>query len=117
MTDLARTVDGILARGRVTDLETPFRYLLEKGDRRAVKPVIGLPGVAHMNHARKAVTEGFAIFDHARQGDAAEADPDGFWEYARQWREQRETVPEVDPTPAVEAHVETSLGVLSTEPF
>ena len=48
---------------------------------------------------------------------AAEADPEGFWEYAREWREQHEAAPDPVADPQAEQEPETSLGVLSTEPF
>ena len=48
---------------------------------------------------------------------AAAADPDGFWEYARQWRENREVMPKTPAAQQSGPPQETSLGVLSTEPF
>jgi len=47
---------------------------------------------------------------------AAEADPAGFWEYARQWREKQKAKPEAKPDQQPEQEPGTSLGVLSTEP-
>jgi hypothetical protein len=47
---------------------------------------------------------------------AAEADPDGFREFARKWREASETKPETPPGPPPGQKPETSLGVLSVEP-
>jgi hypothetical protein len=52
---------------------------------------------------------------------AAAADPDGFWEYARRWRDQRaqaDAAASGKPSkPEPEQYPLTSLGVLSTEPF
>jgi len=45
---------------------------------------------------------------------AAEADPDGFWEFARQWRETQAAMPAAPSGPPPEQKPGTSLGVLST---
>ncbi len=47
---------------------------------------------------------------------AAEADPDGFWEYARKWREEQKAKPDAKSDQRTEQEDGTSLGVLSTGP-
>ena len=48
---------------------------------------------------------------------AAEADPDGFWEYVRKWRAKQKANPKPAPAMPPEQKGQSSLGVLSTEPF
>jgi hypothetical protein len=64
-----------------------------------------LPSCDHLPRAMKIVAM------------AAEADPDGFWEYVRKWRAKQKANPKPALPMPPEQKGQCSLGVLSTEPF